>query len=220
MYSSVIISPAHGLLEWAQLQVSLLGLSLKKSGDCALGKRIFSGFHTDTRLTWSGKGAACLFYDNFWIIWLLSIQFSEIEALKKPYFDMFQWWAGRRKKKCSCPHWEGEDSTNLTFIRDQRLNAQHTWMYFTFLAFLHQILTSSRCCKGQGNNSQVLSVVYSLEMCLIVPISMGKTMRQDSGVTCHTLPNWLAVLVRPFHALPSQPGFFFLSAPLFSIRKQ
>lgn len=42
--TSVIISPARGLPEWAQLQIPSLGLSLKKSRDCAPGRRIFSSF--------------------------------------------------------------------------------------------------------------------------------------------------------------------------------
>lgn len=56
-------------------------------------------------------------------------------------------------------------------------------------------------------------------MWLIVPTSTGKTVRRDSGVTCHTPPNWLVGLVRSFPTLPAHPGFF-LPAPHFSIRKQ
>lgn len=55
-------------------------------------------------------------------------------------------------------------------------------------------------------------------MCLIVPISTGKTM--DGSVMCHTQPDCLLALLRPFHALPAHSVLFFLSVPLFSIRKQ
>lgn len=126
-------------------------------------------------------------HDNFWAIWLPSIPFSEIEVLKKkPLLTCYCGCQVKESDKCPCPHWEGEDSMNLNFIKDQRSDAQHAWMYFTFFVFLHQILTFSHCWKGQKNNIQVLSVEYSLEIQLTDPISAIKSMRQDNSVTHHT----------------------------------
>lgn len=88
----------------------------------------------------------------------------------------------------------------------------HVWISLSLL-FWHKVLTSNFKRRGQRKNSQVQSSVCSLERWLIVPVSTGKTMRQNR-MMCHTPPAWL---VMPC----SYPSTLlcFLFVPLYSIKK-